>query len=692
MASIVTFIFHNKKVDIQCLSSHLMKTICENFAKKEKLDINKLCFLYKDKQIVQDFSFFQQANDFDKKRNKMEIKVNEIDSIKTNEIKSDIIICPVCEIDECAIIKFKDYKISLLECINKHYKGNILLENFYNTQKIDLTKIKCQGEGCDNKRSDVYQNEFFKCCQCIKFFCPLCKQKHYEENPQHSIINYEYKYYYSNIHGENFTKYCNPCKKNICTRCVKMHIEHKSKITNFEDLLADIPETEILENKKGNLKIKIEQLEKHIKEVLAKLINYYREVIKNLKIFYDIFRLNIDKFIKFNEMGKRNYQILSNVLELNNYCDKIYKDIDNIINDKSMFNKLSKMINIYKQMTKIEKESSTNLVENNMQFKFKYDITTTNDAQYGVNDIFEVFKSYSNNKEYIISKNNSNNNLDIFQIEDNKKIRSLKGHDDNIRSIRYFINDNNYNEYIITADKSQMVIVWDITNNYNILHKINTKYLHIYSCLLVFERNNRNSIIVSTSQTDKNNAFTKVYSLETATFIKYLKNTNIYSIFYLLAWKNKRDNKNYIIQLANKLIIINSLVDDEIYAVLKNNHEDAHYSGFITNNDNKDLLYSSSINGYINIWDLYNKDLIKTIDANGSNLSCIIKWNDNLIIVGYFLNRTFKIIDLRNDNIITQIKGQHSHEVVCVKKINHPIYGESLLTGSKDNTIKLWFL
>ena len=432
-----------------------------------------------------------------------------------------------------------------------------------------------------------------------------------------------------------------------------MHIEHKSKITNFEDLLADIPEMEILENKKGNLKIKIEQLEKHIKEVLAKLINYYKEVIKNLKIFYDIFKLNIDKYIKFNEMGKRNYQILSNVLELDSYYDKIYKDIDNIIIDKSMFNKLSKMINIYKLMTKIEKESNTNLGENNMQFKFKYDITRTNDAQYGVNDIFEVFKSYKNNKEYIISKNNSNNNLDIFQIEDNKKIKSLKGHDDNIRSIRYFINENNYNEYIITADKSQMVIVWDITNNYNILHKINTKYLHIYSCLLVFERNNRNSIIVSTSQTDKNNAFTKVYSLETATFIKYLKNTNIYSIFYLLAWKNKRDNKNYIIQLANKLIIINSLVDDEIYAVLKHNHEDAHYSGFINNNDNKDLLYSSSINGYINIWDLYNKNLIKTIDANGSNLSCIIKWNDNFIIVGYFLNRTFKIIDLRSGNIIT---------------------------------------
>ena len=144
--------------------------------------------------------------------------------------------------------------------------------------------------------------------------------------------------------------------------------------------------------------------------------------------------------------------------------------------------------------------------------------------------------------------------------------------------------------------------------------------------------------------------------------------------------------------MANKLIIINSLFDDDIYALLSCKYEDAHYSGFISNNNNNEYLFSSSINGYINIWDLYNKNNIKSINANGCNLSHIIKWNNSLIIVGYFLNKTFKIIDLTTGNIINQIKGQHSHEVVCVKKINHPLYGESLLTGSKDNTIKLWIL
>ena len=39
---------------------------------------------------------------------------------------------------------------------------------------------------------------------------------------------------------------------------------------------------------------------------------------------------------------------------------------------------------------------------------------------------------------------------------------------------------------------------------------------------------------------------------------------------------------------------------------------------------------------------------------------------------------------------ISDINGKHTKEVVCIKKIYHPIYGESLLSAGNDNTIKLW--
>ena len=48
------------------------------------------------------------------------------------------------------------------------------------------------------------------------------------------------------------------------------------------------------------------------------------------------------------------------------------------------------------------------------------------------------------------------------------------------------------------------------------------------------------------------------------------------------------------------------------------------------------------------------------------------------------------LIDLEENKIICDIKGQHANNVICIKKIYHPFYGESLLSAADDNTIKLW--
>ena len=70
----------------------------------------------------------------------------------------------------------------------------------------------------------------------------------------------------------------------------------------------------------------------------------------------------------------------------------------------------------------------------------------------------------------------------------------------------------------------------------------------------------------------------------------------------------------------------------------------------------------------------------------------IIQWNQKYIIVADVSNKSFKIIDLEENKIISDIKGQHTKEVKCIKKINHPVYGESLLSAGKDSSIKLWII
>ena len=110
---------------------------------------------------------------------------------------------------------------------------------------------------------------------------------------------------------------------------------------------------------------------------------------------------------------------------------------------------------------------------------------------------------------------------------------------------------------------------------------------------------------------------------------------------YLLSWYNKKNNKYYIIQFSYE-IIINNLLEDELYSELKQEPETDHFSGFIYYKDNNDYLCSSSDNGYINIWDLYNKNIFKVINTNNCLLYHIIQRNNKYIIVVIFIINVLK--------------------------------------------------
>ena len=425
------------------------------------------------------------------------------------------------------------------------------------------------------------------------------------------------------------------------------------------------------------------------------IINELNNNYNNLKedINNEFNTLQKDNQSNENKINVKIKMIKIKIDEINKYFNKLYENI------KNQLEELKKYLN-NKYNIKYLKKEYTNKINYKFKkepqnLKYKLDISQNN-TKAGWNDIFEIFVSYKDNNEYLISPNKNNFNLDIFALLNNKIIKSLKGHKKNIRTIRYFINKNsyNYNEYLISGDDNKIVIIWDITNNYNINYQIDTKYEDvIYSCLLIFPHNiNDNYIITSTFNKSENydKSSSKIYSLNNGKFIKYINNTNNNNIFYILSWYNKKNNKYYIIQFSFEKILINNLLEDESYFELKQEPENNHLSGFIYEKENNDYLCSSSYNGYINIWDLYNKIIFKVINLNKCVLAHIIEWNNKYIIVADYNNKSIKIIDLEENKIICDINGQHTDEVITIKKIYHPIYGESLLSAGRDNTIKLW--
>ena len=476
-----------------------------------------------------------------------------------------------------------------------------------------------------------------------------------------------------------------------------------NKNKEIEEIQKKIKEMDLNLNKKNeeinNINLSIKERENIIieqKELLIKLNNTIIElnnsliekenrikIIENKLEEKEVIINNLDIIIKNKEINDNevSYQLKNSINEINNDLNVKYNELLNMISNLE-HNEFIKKINY-----KFEKDPQG--------LKFRQNIINSN-ASYGWNDIFEVYVSRKDNKEYLVSPNNNNYKLDVISLLENKITVSLKGHNNHIRTIRYFINNINSEEYLISADNDIIVIIWEITYDFNMKFKINTNYSdNIYSCLLLFDLINENNYIVTSSYAqleDNEKSATKLYSLENGQLIKYIIYSNKSAVYYLLSWYNKKNSKYYIIQFTFKAILINSVIDDELYCELIQEPEDNHLSGFIFNLDNKDYLCSSSYNGYINIWDLFNKSIYKVINTNDCVLCNIIQWNNKYSIVADYDNKSFKIIDFEKGQVVKDIKGEHTDKVPCVKKIYHPLYGESLLTAGQDNTIKLWSL
>ena len=675
----VIFNYKSSSTTIQCNGQDIMKDIYKKFESKinidKEIDLSKLIFMYNGSIINENSIYDEIINEEDRQSKETIILVDDLnnngDTPTEIIIKSNEIICPTCS--ENAFIQLNDYKININGCKKEHNTFNILLNEFEETQGIDVSKITCENDNCNSNKGETYANAFYRCIICKKNLCPICKTKHNKENKDHKIIDYIEKSYICETHKMSFIKYCKDCKLNVCLICGKEHRDHN--IIDFQDII--FTKDELLKDI-SLLKENNEQFFKEIDNIIEKLKAVKDNFTKYYKIYNDV--------ISNYNCENTNYELLCNINEFKNFNSNIKNDIDAIIKADNINNKFDNIMQVYEKM--INKNNIIEFEKDPHDLKYKLDITNTNDSC-GSSDIFEVFTSYIDKKVYIASKN-VDFNIDIFTLVDNQKIKSLCGHHSSISTIRYFINNKDYNEYLISADHNYLVILWDITNNYNIKYKIETEYDEIiYSCLLVFpEINDDNFIVTSTISTsdEEEQSLVKVYSLNTGEFVKYIDNNEIY---YLLSWYDKNNNKYYIVQLSNKKIVINNLLEDQLYCELKHIPEAYHNSGFIFSKDNNDYLCSSSTNGYINIWDLYKKNIFKSINTNNCYLMHIIQWNSQYIIVADYDNKCFKIINLENDNI-ADIGQQHTKEVVCIKKIYDDKNGELLLSASNDKTIKLW--
>ena len=626
-------------------------------------------------------------------------------------------------IDSCG--KNLIFNISLKNNLEYNYKIKMSLSTIVDKlelnpqayNKIELI-IKIFDFINENKKFSINLIDDRSCILIIKFINVL-EEKTYEIKLDKNYLSEKEKYTdiinrfkllnkYNSVNEEKMIKMNNiiaELNDKIKQKDKEIIDEIKKKDNIINEMNQKIKEQESKNNELKKLIIEL------IQKNSVELEKSFNSKIDNLTKTMDEKAKKTDNYIN-NTINKNNINIQNEISKLKETIKIHGQKMDNQINDIN--NKFNRQKNINDKINNIilyENEEHKKKINYEFQkvpnkLQFKKDITTKNVTE-GWNDLFEIFISYKDNKEYLISANAVTNELDIYDLtlDNNESILSLKGHNCNVKSVRYFLNNKNNKEYLVSIDINKIVIVWDISNNYNIIYNFNTFYENnIISCLLIFPKNSlKNYMVTSTYSISSNqnvNSFTRVYSLNDGTFIRNIKDTNKEQIYYLLPWFKKKNNKYYIVQFAENKIIIDNLIEDEKYIEFVNQEGSSHYSGFIKYGKNTnyinytDYLYSSSTKGHIYIWDLYNKSLIDIINVNQNQqlIANIIQWKQNYYIAANYYNCSFKIVIIKFDKKveIIEIKTKHSGQLACIKKINLPKYGESLLTAAKDGTIKLW--
>ena len=355
------FDYEQNKVFMQANLYDYFSTVINKYYQKTQIEPNSVIFMAHSIQIQENKRIIDVMNQIEKINNKIYIAVFPlyINNKKVIEDSKEII-CPKCS-EQC-LIKIEDYIIKLFDCKNNH-STIMKLDNFKESQKIDLGQIKCNN--CNDKNlGNTYNHSFFYCNNCKINICPLCKEKH---NKNHFIINYELKDYICPFHNNIYFKYCHNCKQNICMLCNQMHMNHKLEL--FENMISN-PDNKRIEL--DNLKNEINIFNNNVK----KIINGLNKLIENMETYYSIFNNIFDNY----NINNKNYNILKNIAQIN-LTNNIYKEIQEINRNKNYYDKINKIFNIFYKMKgknaqdpfnfyKLNTNENNNLNETNTLFLF----------------------------------------------------------------------------------------------------------------------------------------------------------------------------------------------------------------------------------------------------------------------------------------------------------------------------------
>ena len=352
--------------------------------------------------------------------------------------------------------------------------------------------------------------------------------------------------------------------------------------------------------------------------------------------------------------------------------------INNPNNTDYLFSQISN-----KSMPRISPKK--NLSPKNM--KFLKDLTSDSYSSYSLDNSFSVFKSI-NDILYLIYSNKNRAIISFNLVTKQKMSEIANAHDYYITNLRHYLDEINRRDLVMSISKyNNNIKIWN-ANDFQCLFNvkdINKQGELLSACLLM--NNDEINVISSNDSWEAESEPIKVYDIE-GHKIKEI-NEFFEPTYFIDSYYDKQLCKNYLITGHRGFVISYDYDKNKIYHKYYDKDNRPHCSIIIYNKDDIIKLIDSCDDGNIRIWNFHTGTHLNRIRVNNEYIFGICLWDEDYLFVGC-KDKIIKLIDLNNGIIIKDLYG-HKNNVIAVKKINHPKYGDCLISqGVGCDEIKLW--
>ena len=206
----------------------------------------------------------------------------------------------------------------------------------------------------------------------------------------------------------------------------------------------------------------------------------------------------------------------------------------------------------------------------------------------------------------------------------------------------------------------------------------------------MFEPNNKIYAVTSTLA----NGESFIHPLDDKTKKFEIKDTKDLFVYFMTYWWDEKKQEHNIISCGKNKILISQIKpgsnNNTNYHIQTDEKHPYNLGGMVYKNKDKDYLITSATYGLIKVIDLQAKKEFKSITFEDVFLYSFIKWNDHYLLVNDCLQRRILVLDINDFTVKSKVLCPEMYFDRFIKKVDHPIYGESIMSVGIDWKIKLF--